>query len=62
MDSKLFLLLSVALLSVTSDGSPTNLPTESEHWFYTGFLEVRDISHSIKEIFENYVSVAKYIV
>jgi len=46
-------LLSVALLSVATDGSPTN--PQSVHWFYTGFLDARDISHSVKEIFDNYI-------
>ena len=58
MDSKLFLLLTVFALSVAtfSQATPTNHQHTSTDIFYDAFMEIRDVSHAIREIFENFVS------
>jgi len=57
MDSKLFLLLSVFALSVAtfSQATPTNHQHTSTDIFYDAFMEIRDVSHAIREIFENFI-------
>jgi len=55
MDSKLFSLMSLLLLLSVSCQATTQHMDQSTAVFYKAFMNIRDVSHTMKEIFERFI-------